>query len=388
MTWLNIILYLITISVVQGLPAFMQGNQSRIPLQQSNHELRTSSSLNEQPNSQNMKYSPFMMQLYQTLIMGNDTGLSSLEHSILQDSDTVLSLTAKRCTKMDNHRSLYFDISSLSSSNEIRLAELRIKFSPSEKTHDMILHIYHSKQSSKKLFLKSFHIDSSVAIGGSWKVFNLTKILNTYLHLHQSSDYEDFMGDGGPSQKDHKNSCTDIFTDRVVLIVFTKDNPSANVNGHPNLIQTVESSKHVMIPEVTSEQGIKKHRKNRNAKHSTIMNNFPSQTMDNLNGKPLCRRVDMMVDFEKFGWGDLVIYPKTLNAYRWEGACPIPLSETFKPTNHAYIMSLVKLFNSDKVECASCVPVKMKPLSILMYEEGEVEMKHHEDMIVEECGCH
>lgn len=105
MTWMNVILYLTTISMVQGLPAFMQENQKRIPLQQSNHGLRTSSSLDGQAYSPNKKYSPFMMQLYQSLIMGNDTGLSSLEHSILQDSDTVLRLTAK-----GKYGTLYFPI--------------------------------------------------------------------------------------------------------------------------------------------------------------------------------------------------------------------------------------------------------------------------------------
>ncbi|XP_040197976.1 nodal homolog 2-A-like [Rana temporaria] len=387
MTWLNVILYLTTISMVQGLPAFMQGNQKRIPLQQSNHGLGTSSSLDGQAYSSNKKYSSFMMQLYQSLIMGTqDTGLSSLEHSPLQDSDTVLRLTAKRCTKMDNHRSLYFDMSSLSGSKEIQLAEFRIQLSPKEKTQDMTLHIYHSEQGSKRLLLQSFYIDSSVTMGSSWKVFNLTKILNAYLNLRQSSNYDDIMGGGTSSQKDHENGCTDISTDRVVLMVFTKDNPSANVNGYLNLIQTVESSKYVMPPELKSEQGIKRHRKNRNKKGSIIMNHFPSRMVEN--GNPLCQRVDMMVDFEKFGWGNLIIYPKNFNAYRCEGACPIPLSETFKPTNHAYIMSLLKLFNSDNVECASCVPVKMRPLSMLMYENGDIVMKHKEDMIVEECGCH
>ncbi|XP_077329452.1 nodal homolog 2-A-like [Lithobates pipiens] len=386
MTSLNVIFYLTTISMVQGLPAFMQGSQTRIPLQQSNHGLRPSSSPDGQAYSSNKKYSPFMMQLYQSLLMGNDTGLSSLEHSILQESDTVLRLTAKKCTKMDNHRSLYFDMSSLSSSNEIQLAELRIQLYPTEKTQDMTLHIYHSEQGSKRLLLQSFQIDSSVTMGDSWTVFNLTKILNGYLNIRQSSDYDDIMEGGTSSEKDHGNGCTDISTERVVLMVFTKDDPSANVNGYPNLIQTVESSKYVMSPEVKGEHGIKRHRKNKNAKDSIIMNHFPSRTVED--GKPLCQRVDMMVDLEKFGWGNLIIYPKNFNAYRCEGACPIPLSEPFKPTNHAYIMSLLKLFNPDKVECASCVPVKMRPLSMMMNENGDVVMKHHEDMIVEECGCH
>ncbi|KAM9313290.1 nodal homolog 2-A-like [Gastrophryne carolinensis] len=273
------------------------------------------------------------MQLYQTLIMGNETDLSSLEYSILQDSDSVISLSAKGCTQVANNRELYFDMSSLSSGNKIQMAELRIHLSSTQNSQGAKLQFYHNNQ-----------------------------------------------------QKGHESSCTDISTDRVVVTVFTKDSQSANIHGYPNLIQTVKSSKYVMPPEVASEPSIKKQRKNRNAKHSIIMNNFPSKVIEN--GKPLCRRVDMIVDFEKLGWGEVVIYPKKFNAYRCEGACPIPLSETFKPTNHAYLTSLMKLYNSEKVECSSCVPVKTRPLSMLMYEDGDVVMKHHEDMIVEECGCH
>ncbi|KAM9313296.1 nodal homolog 2-A-like [Gastrophryne carolinensis] len=374
MAWISFIFFFTTYMGF-GLTEFLPGNKNRIPLQKPNSGFRI---------SQNNKYSPFMMQLYQTLMMESKTDLSSLEYSIFQDSDSVIRLSAKRCMEMANNRELYFDMSSLSSSNEIRLAELRIHLSSSQKSQGVKLQIYHSKEGHERLHLGSFHIGSSSTSDGSWKILNLTKMLNSYLHLNPNFDA--YTEDRHIQQKGDESSCTDISTDRVVLTVFTKDYQSANVHGYPNLIQTVESSKHVMAPKVASEPSIKKQRKNRNAKHSIIMNKFSSKVMEN--GKPLCRRVDMIVDFEKLGWGEQVIYPKKFNAYRCEGACPIPLSETFKPTNHAYLTSLMKLYNSERVECSSCVPVKMRPLSMLMYEDGEVVMKHHEDMIVDECGCH
>lgn len=49
--------------------------------------------------------------------------------------------------------------------------------------------------------------------------------------------------------------------------------------------------------------------------------------------------------------------------------------------------SLVKLKDPEKVSCPQCAPVKMKSLSMLMYEGEEVIFKNHEDMIVEDCGC-
>lgn len=42
-----------------------------------------------------MDYPVYMMQLYQSLIMGNRTDFPGMEHPVLQESDMVLSLTAK-----------------------------------------------------------------------------------------------------------------------------------------------------------------------------------------------------------------------------------------------------------------------------------------------------
>ncbi|XP_069815618.1 nodal homolog 2-A-like [Dendropsophus ebraccatus] len=375
MYWFFYLLSITLTSLAQGIP-LLHGRTSKIPLHQSKHGLKASSTLHGKTSFQHMKYSPFVMEIYQTLILGNQTHLSSMEHSV-QDSDSILSLTAKRCSEVENRRALFFDMSSISNNIEIRLAELRIYLHSSEKNHNVILDIYDSKEGQEGRLIGSSHIDSSITSGSSWKVFNLTQMLQN--SRNQKQGY-------GKSHGYEGSSCKDVSTDRAVLVLFSKDIPSSSPSGYPNLIHTVKSSKYVKTPEETSEGGIRKQRKNRNAKHGLIMNNFPTQHTDD--GRPLCKRVDMVVDFEKIGWGDVVIYPKKFNAYRCEGACPIPLTEIFKPTNHAYIKSLVKLYDSDRVEYASCVPVKMRSLSMLMDEEGDVVMKHHEDMIVEECGCH
>ncbi|XP_044138880.1 nodal homolog 2-A-like [Bufo gargarizans] len=381
MSWLTV-LHFTLLSMVLGMPSSLPGNQTRIPLKHSNLGLKTSSSLHEKTDSQKMKYSPFMMQLYQTLIMKNITDLSSLEHSVLQDSDTILSLSAKSCSQLTNHWVLSFDISSLTNNNEIQLAELRMQLSSTERNHEVTLDIYHSEEGRLKIFLGSMKVDLSTENVSTLKTVNVTRIIQSYFHQEKLYNNQKDMKYKGTFKNGQGNSCKEVSTERIMLVVFSKDTPSNNLHGYPNLIQTVESSKYVMTP----VSGTRILRKGRNAMHGMIMANFPTKPIED--GRPLCRRVDMIVDFEKIGWGDQIIYPKKFNAYRCDGACPTPLSEIFKPTNHAYFKSLLKLYNPDTIGCSSCVPVKMSPLSMLMYEEGKVVLKRHEDMIVEECGCH
>lgn len=76
---------------------------------------------------------------------------------------------------------------------------------------------------------------------------------------------------------------------------------------------------------------------------------------------------------------------------RWGPGSPQPLSSGTSLVAHAFpfslLQSLLKAHHPHRVPCPACAPIKMSPLSMLYYEKGEVIIRHHEDMIIEECGC-
>ncbi|NWH68459.1 NODAL protein, partial [Geococcyx californianus] len=280
---------------------------------------------------------------------------------------------------------LSFDMSSLSSSQEVNLAELRVHLPGASPAHDISLDIYHSQRQRchhgtcpHQLLLGTVG-GSLGSTQASWKVFEVTNLLRSWLHQDVASEHR------GPTGVEHGHGETALpqdTTDGVLLLVFSRDKSP----GDHSLIRTAETSKHVMRDSGSQGLGMRRHRRNKKEKQR-IKASDAAAAAPGEEGRSLCRRVDMMVDFEQTGWGSWIVYPKKYNAYRCEGHCPSPVDETFKPTNHAYIQSLLQLYKPNQVPCLACSPVRMSPLSMLYYEKGEIVVRHHEDMVIEECGC-
>lgn len=101
-----------------------------------------------------------------------------------------------------------------------------------------------------------------------------------------------------------------------------------------------------------------------------------------------CRRIDMDVDFGRIGWDEWIIYPKQFNAFRCVGTCEGPLDSSDNPSNHAVMQDLVRLHQPERrTPEPCCVPTVLRPLSMLYFEDGAVLVRHHENMIAQECGC-
>uniref|UniRef100_A0A8C4TNN7 Bone morphogenetic protein 2-like n=1 Tax=Erpetoichthys calabaricus TaxID=27687 RepID=A0A8C4TNN7_ERPCA len=103
-----------------------------------------------------------------------------------------------------------------------------------------------------------------------------------------------------------------------------------------------------------------------------------------------CQRLPLYVDFEEIGWSGWIISPKGYNAYQCKGACPFPLGEGLRATNHATVLSIVNALKlTREVHTPCCVPEKLYSINLLYFDDEEnVVLKQYDDMVAASCGCH
>ncbi|KAF0873253.1 inhibin beta A chain [Hyaena hyaena] len=106
----------------------------------------------------------------------------------------------------------------------------------------------------------------------------------------------------------------------------------------------------------------------------------------------ICCKKQFFVSFKDIGWNDWIIAPSGYHANYCEGECPSHIAGTsgsslsFHSTviNH-YRMRGHSPFANLK---SCCVPTKLRPMSMLYYDDGQnIIKKDIQNMIVEECGC-
>ncbi|XP_062913020.1 nodal homolog [Mobula hypostoma] len=357
------------------------------------------------------RYPFYMIQLYKAVTGRGGRDLSAQDQTAVQEADEVVSLMARAWNHSEDGWVINFDMTSISAHETVQFAELRIRpplFSTCQNTtvvinHSHIYNCHGNRTCYDHLTLGSFTAGPSSARSG-WQVFNITGLLNTWLG-HESFEgsgqwdiHQPLSGDCQESEERRRlppakrakpgaaagqRRPPKRNAHQIMMVVFLKRNNARLGGPTSTLLSTVLQSEHRLGGRHRQEAGSKRHKRNRKERL-----NMGNSTVELRKDQSLCRRMDMEVNFDQIGWGEWVIYPKSFNAYRCGGECPSPVDETFMPTNHAYMQSLLKSLHPERVPCTSCIPIKMSALSMLYYKDWEVVLSHHKDMIVEECGCH
>ncbi|XP_020614109.1 embryonic growth/differentiation factor 1-like [Orbicella faveolata] len=112
---------------------------------------------------------------------------------------------------------------------------------------------------------------------------------------------------------------------------------------------------------------------------------FPLEEAENDFGT--CRKVGMYVSFAELGLSNEIIAPDGFNAYQCKGKCSSTQQKKF-PNRSAIMALLEKKKGIEGDDEACCVPTKLSPISVIVYERnGHIVLRKFDDMVVEECGC-
>ncbi|XP_070847150.1 nodal-related 2 [Chaetodon trifascialis] len=346
----------------------------------------------------------YMMHLYRNFKSNFSRPKDALEQDAAKQADTVKSVVAKSLTYRQRRWIATFDLYALLADKQIQAAELRLRLPRTQSASNITVEVYHQhghvchmhKGCQEQQLVGLLTESSLVTSSQSWKVFNVTRPLLSWLrqkltmrvrHKRLSRRRKVTKTKRGlsfPDQPVYAEKREEDVSDRALLVVFSHTGSDENSKAKASLLHTAEQSKFLTPAEIKKARWPKRRRSKRGQKEQTVRS---LQASKRGSEKSLCRRVDLHVDFNQIGWGSWIIFPKRYNAYRCEGSCPGPLGEDLNPTNHAYMQSLLKHYHPDRVASPCCAPTKMSPLSMLYYENGEMLLRHHEDMIVDECGC-
>ncbi|XP_015254985.1 PREDICTED: nodal homolog [Cyprinodon variegatus] len=326
----------------------------------------------------------YMMHLYRNFRSNFSGPLDNMEQDAAKRADTVKSMMAKSLTYRHGRWVVTFDLHVLLTDKHIQAAELRIRLPPTHNPLNASVEVYHLHHEPVGLL----NMSSLVTSSHSWKVFNMTSPLLGWLRQKSAakSRTKRISRRKKGIGKKRSLSIPPVFETggQALLVIFSQTGSDESSRAKASLLHTAEQSKFLSAAEIKRVPRPKRRRSKRGQRDQTARNpQFPMKGGE----KSLCRRVDLHVDFNQIGWGSWIVFPKRYNAYRCEGSCPGPLGEGLNPTNHAYMQSLLKHFHPERVVPPCCAPTKMSALSMLYYENGEMLLRHHEDMIVDECGC-
>lgn len=100
-----------------------------------------------------------------------------------------------------------------------------------------------------------------------------------------------------------------------------------------------------------------------------------------------CSRMNFTIHVKEIDMDEIVLAPKTFDAYYCSGECNFPLQAQMNATNHALIQTLAHLKNPS-IPKPKCTPRTLGSIRVLEYlNDGSTILKPYRNTVVKSCGC-
>lgn len=281
-----------------------------------------------------------------------------------------------------------FSIPFLPNNERLRSAEVRfLRSSPSRtqvKRYKMRLDVLRDGKAVEKVVLREEVFEEH-----DYDVFNITKALDSWINNHHGNISLKFKIPRKLEETIQLNDSSLKSTSLIALYLEDRDFLRHMYESYTTFDAPPSLSVHADSKMNSSRHNSKMQTRGRR-EPKRKQNGYRNRRVRNWHRMPKhskCQMYDFDVDFDFIGWGQWIIHPKHFNARFCYGECPSPVDSKYKPTNHAMLQTLMRQKKPRLAPPTCCVPISLKPLSMLYFEYDEIVVRHHENMIADECGC-
>lgn len=316
--------------------------------------------------------------------VGIDTVSIARPGALTRTANTVRSFTHTE-TRVDgrfpNHNKfrLYFDVTSIPLAEKLKAAELTLSRYPVT---------WQSIQKVSKKHLQHVLVHDIIRPGKKGKHEPILRLIESKIADTRHND--SFVLDVLPAVQRWMEFPKENHG-ILVQVISVESKPSSDLKKHLRLRRSVEETAQNWAVQQPLLFTYTDDGKNKEPSESIVQRRARRASARNKlrrkDGKELCRRHELYVDFTEVGWNDWIVAPPGYKAYYCSGDCPFPLSDHLNSTNHAVVQTLMNSVHPLAVPKACCVPTSLNSMSMLYLDENKVVLKNYQDMAVLGCGC-
>lgn len=299
---------------------------------------------------------------------GNSLTLENIE--IIDDSDSIITFTAKGYRSFGDGTTLCFEINDVARDSTLLMGILHVykKHGPFKHPANYTFNVY--EFSSHQNILKKISSQNISAEYVGWIEVNVTDSLGNWFYASRKRGlfYMTF------NIKDATNRWLTLNDDNehrpFITGYFQGENALQSMPLHGNQ-RTHRNALH------------RRHRR------SIAPNPLIDSSKSRLKSIRGCRMRTSYVSFRDLRWKHWILAPEGYSAFHCSGECSFPLNAHTNATNHAQIQMLAHLLQPQKIPKPCCIPSKTGALSVLYFvNDTDVILKKYKNIVARQCGCH